>query len=142
MAEITWDGDAPAEVRAIVEPVLARYTHLMPPWLQRLHLAYDPNGNHCTADADSSPEYRWAKITLRSAFILETPEEREATIVHELIEVALSPVRTFTDDLIDRLLREDAPKFHGWTEEHFMRVTEGVIQDLTRGLVGREGRAA
>lgn len=137
--KIDWFPDLPPEVVEAVRPALERHRRLLPPWLQTLHVKYSPE-NDCTACTSASVEYRWASITFKASFLMDSPEEREDTIVHELLEVALAPVRSFTDDLIDRLLKDDDPKFHGWAEEHFMRACEGVIQDLAWGLAQPEGK--
>ncbi len=133
---IVWNADTPAEIFDAAEPLVEKWRHLLPPWCSMVYMMYsleDQNG--ASAVITACPEYRWVRIALCPPFLAD--EDREATIVHELLEAALSPMRSFAEDLLERVIKPEAPIFHGWAENQLTNAAEGVIQDLTRSLLGR-----
>lgn len=83
--------------------------------------------------------YRWASIRVHPGW-LDTPEwDRRQAVIHELLHVFLAPLANYAECEIDRLLKDEAPKYHGSVRAELTDRLEGAIQDLATVLRDREG---
>lgn len=103
-----WESDFPADVRAIVEPYLARWLPLLPTWCQEFRVRYR-GGESNTLKVDVSHRNRWAVLTVSGNWLDEPDSEREEAIIHELIHVALEPFCVATRRIVEDLTQEGTP---------------------------------
>lgn len=108
MAEPRWEPDFPADVRAIVEPILARWLLLLPTWCQEFRVRYRGDLDN-TAMVEISHRNRWALLTVSGNWLDEPESEREEAIIHELLHVALEPLWVAASRLIEDVTPEGSP---------------------------------
>jgi len=139
-------GEWPAESRAAVEPSLAGLEWLVPGWCETVWIAWAsvPRDNlEAEASATTSIEYpyRWAKIVVRPGFLDESVERRRSALIHELLHVFIGPLAEYAEQMADRLMKDDAPKFHETVREELRVRHESAVQDLAYAILGRERSA-
>jgi hypothetical protein len=83
-----WEPDFPADLRVIVEPILLRWLPLLPTWCQEFRVRYRGD-NENTAQVNVSHRNRWAILTITGNWLDEPESEREESLIHELVHVAL-----------------------------------------------------
>lgn len=130
-------NDLPPQISKVVAPIIAKHKGLLPTWCHTVHLVM--TNEPCRAACESKPEYRGAQIQIGPLFMNDPDEERENTIVHELIHVTLSP--------LDQLAYSLAPQPGVNQEasdmacEAIRRALEGCVSDFMR-YIGHAARYA
>lgn len=143
MSKFEFLGEWPAEARSAVEPSLAGLEWLVPGWCETVWIAWAsvPRDN---TEAESSATtgieypYRWAKITVRPGFLDDTARDRRSALIHELLHVFIGPLAEYAEQMADRLIKDDAPKFHETVREELRVRHESAVQDLAHAILGRE----
>jgi hypothetical protein len=129
-AELLW-GDMPAEYRRAVEPLIRRHGGKLPLWVATLSVRFsrDTEDGQAVAFMCVDYEYRQARITLTPVFLLDTPANRERTVIHEFLHAAQAPVRTFVADVLATYVEDDDVRKLLFSQYH--RLEEGCVQDAT-----------
>lgn len=123
----------PGEIREALEPLLARWAELLPPWLQDFRVEW-------VADLDKLMEVRvhhsnrWAVLRVGPGWLQESPEEREVTVVHEFVHVLLAPLRRAVDLVVDGVAPEDAA-FHRLAQSAITDGEESAVEDAARAII-------
>jgi hypothetical protein len=108
MTEIHIVSDFPQDIRPAVEGLLARYAYLLPTWCLTFVVRYKRN-EKLSGMVRVEPEYRRATLYISGAFVRESAADRENTIAHELLHVALWPMYKRGEALIEQLYADDEP---------------------------------
>lgn len=126
---IVWDANTEGVVRPVCEEALLFHLGIVPAWCTTLFVGYDAaySGNSAAFIA-TSPEYRWARITICPGVLQGTAWEREEHLVHELFHIPLEPLHEAATDL-RQMAKGQAPD--AFLEEHWRRAWEGAVCDLT-----------
>lgn len=127
-----WDAEFPADVRAIVEPVLLRWLPLLPTWCQEFRVRYRGD-NANTAQVNVSHRNRWAILTIAGNWLSEPRIEREEAIIHELIHVALEPCWSAASRFLEDVTQDGTPL----REFAHSALTDGLecsVDDLARSI--------
>lgn len=136
---VEWGNLLPGEVRAVVEPLLARWLAVAPTWCHVLAVHWDDaraddDAARTSATMESRPEYREAVLTISNAFLSETPESRERTVRHELAHLPTAGM----DDVFARLLRQfrkTNPTLHADFAEQWRQALEAATCDIGESYV-------
>jgi hypothetical protein len=106
---VHFDPDIPADIRAIVEAYVDRWSWLLPRWLQRLNVLVRDQGEvNEVANCHSLRHYRWATVTLYSCWLTDNEERREQSFVHELLHIPTAALAQFSRDAIKLLAKDEA----------------------------------
>lgn len=132
-------GDWPDEPKAAVVSAIEGLEWLVPAWCQSFVIRWEPVPAEGTDGTDSascciSYEYRWATVTIRPCFLSSPIPERREAMIHELLHVFIGPLAEYAETMVDRLLKEDSPKFHAATREELRIRNEGATQDLAHAI--------
>ena len=116
---VSVDDEVPAEVSALVVPIVEKLADLIPSWCEELRIRWTADLDHI-AQIRLQERYRWAVITLSGMWLDLTSEQRIHTIVHEMIHMHIEPLSAkarelVSDELPDKLIVE---------------ATEAVVCDL------------
>jgi hypothetical protein len=134
---VVWDAKVPAEVRAIVEPYVARYLHLLPAWLTELRVAWDAEDGNAGMKTNVCEEYRNGWLGICPKFLDGEEHWRHDTVVHEFVHFSVNPLYHLALRLIDHLDGQEKLQRHA--KEDARRVLEGVTVDLTEALMRLAG---
>lgn len=143
-SRVEYRGEWPAEARAAVEASMAGLEWLIPDWCTELILRWDsappdaPDGTAGAACTTACYEYRWACIRVYPSWLEGGPAERRQELVHELLHVFTAPLVEYVEKMADRLLKEDAPKFHATVREEIRERQEAATQDLSHAINRRD----
>jgi hypothetical protein len=135
---ICW-GYMPTEVREAFRPMLVQYLWLLPPWCRKLYVSYKQAHDSGDTDADAScgamVEYRTASISIHAGWLDRNPASRRDAVVHEVLHVPTMPMVQEQEDVIKRLVGDEAEKFRGHLQEQWRQRFEGTVQDLTFSIL-------
>lgn len=129
MAEITYTAGISTEVRAAIEPHLAKWAHIIPAWCHEVTVTWEDDELDGALDITVHSEYRRADLRVLPNF-LSCVERREQAVVHELLHIMTEPMRNVARDLRDVVAR-DHPALKEWAEEVIRHSNESVTCDLT-----------
>lgn len=127
-----WEPDFPADVRSLVEPILARWLLLLPTWCQDLRVRYRGD-NENTAMMEVSHRNRWALLTVTGNWLDEPADAREEALIHELIHVALEPAWSATSRIIEDLTTEES-SLQKLASSMAADGLEATVDDLARSI--------
>lgn len=136
---VTW-MDVPWEIREPVTEALRRWGFLIPAAIETLGVEYwqgqtDNDGKAVNASAamNAQSEYRQAFLSIYGGWLMDSEDERQRSILHEILHIPIAPMADGHKDAIERLLH-DAPVFQGYAIEQWRVATEGAVQDLRNAL--------
>jgi len=126
MIEVCWYPDVPAEIKAVAEPLIHRYLHLLPPWVKWLRVYYQDSGS---AFINVQYRYRELKLTVAAGLLLGDEEFRRNTFLHEFAHAYTAPISDTATTSMRIALGEDhnALKI---AEEAMDAVMESMTEDL------------
>lgn len=124
-----WEPDFPADVRAIVEPVLTDCLWLVPTWCQEFIVRYAPHVD-ARMQTEVSHRNRWAILMVTGQWLNEPADERTTTLTHELAHLVLEPFAVAANRVKDRL-SGDA---QGLADDMLRDGLECAVEDLARCL--------
>ena len=142
MGKFEFLGEWPVEAKAAVEPSLADLEWLVPAWCDSVSIRWSPISD--TGDESASAtcqwayEYRWARIDIHPCFLSDPPKDRRSGLIHELLHVFIGPLSQYAEEMADRLIKDDAPKFHATVREELRVRNESAVQDLAHAILARE----
>lgn len=87
---IEWEGDFPADLRAIVEPVFTPLEVILPTWCQTVVLRY-ASQEESTLKIELSIRNRWALIRICPGWFVHPEVERQDAMIHELCHALIEP---------------------------------------------------
>lgn len=127
-----WEPDFPPDVRAIVEPHLMRWLPLLPTWCQEFRVRYRGDED-ATLRIVTNHRNRWAMLVISGNWLDEPESEREQSIIHELIHVALEPFCTAAGRIVEDLTQEGTP-LRSLADSMFTDGLECSVDDLARSI--------
>lgn len=139
MTRITLARDFPPDLIPSVTHLLARYQHLLPTWCHDLTVRYKRN-EKLSGLIKVEPEYRRACLFISGAFVREDAIDRENTIAHELLHVALWPLYKRAEALAEMLCEGDEAGKKDLLAQ-LVELNEAAVCDLTRSVTEGAGKA-
>lgn len=137
MTKVWWHATFPAELRAVVEPLVHLHMALMPTWVHELCVYYAPLEANAAATMGADPEYRRAKLTITGDFFNASDEDRQQMMLHEFIHLPVSPLTNFTHALIDKLEDEQLKLY---LRDHWRQCMEGMVCDFEKIIADMHAR--
>ena len=132
MTDVIYTGAWPDDVRAIVEPALTPFLHLVPGWCRSLYVRFQAGEANDSAGISMDYEYRHAVLFVRPGWLEEMPEDRDKALIHEIAHLHVQPMRTVFVDLCDKGIQDQAFRDFAW--ERFKEAWEGAVEDLAWAL--------
>lgn len=126
---LEWDPEFPPELKSALEPLVEKWTWILPPWVHELVLRYKSEGK-VTASTHGYYKYRWQKVEFDTAFIMEEPIARERSVIHEFLHICFREQH----DALDILLNHVPEETKSLANDFLIAATEGVVQDLAEKL--------
>jgi hypothetical protein len=99
----TWNRQMPAEVRAILEPLLDKWDFVLPGWCDQLILEWDTveNDDESTLRCQPQEEYRQIRVIVFGQWLIEQEENREEAVLHELAHTLSAPLLDHAEDMLE-----------------------------------------
>lgn len=129
---IFWTG-VPAEVRAAAEPHLQRFLPLLPKWLERVHVAFNDNGEGNIAGIKTNEEYRSVYLDIYPRFLTLNDDMRVLTFLHEFTHPSQARMDDVFHALLNSLVDEDDPMY-AWASEQWRIGQENSTSDIEYGV--------
>ena len=130
---VTWEPDIPADIRAIVEPVLKHWDWLVPTWCQEFDVRYNPMKDARMA-VTVNYHNRWAVLHVTGQWFGEPEDMREMCLVHELIHIFLEALTAPVGRIIEGATEEDS-KERALADRMFADGMEQTVADLAHCLI-------
>lgn len=105
---IEWEGDFPADLRAIVEPVFTPLETLLPTWCQNFSFRHSPSIDK-TLQVQISVRNRWAVMEIGPSWLAHTAADRENSMIHEICHVLFEPFQWNAARALDAYAPEGGP---------------------------------
>lgn len=133
--KIRYDSDLAPEVRAAIDPHLAKWAFLIPGWCHDLCVRWDDEDPDSAVRIKARHEYREADMYVCAVF-LSDPAERERIVVHELAHLSLAPLTAVVGALRDALVAK-APDVEVWADEVLRQGEEATTCDIAELVMRR-----
>lgn len=132
-------GEWPPEAAAAASEALSDLEWLVPDWCPSVTLRWQvlSGDRQAVMSNDTDPTYRLAVVYFHPAFLSEPVRDRRHSAIHELLHVFVGPLALAAENLADRLLKEEAPKFHDQARADITHWHESAVQDLATVLLRR-----
>lgn len=139
--EVAWDGRLPHDVRAAVEPYVARWSLVLPREFQALAVRMErASADRAVGAAAADPEYRQGRIEITEHYMSQSDLERERTVLHELLHITLRPLRAEVEGLIsDQFDDPENDPYISRFSRAYANTEESVIQSIVFGLLPSSG---
>lgn len=131
---LRWEADFPADIRAIVEPVLEPWRPLFPTWCQELILRFDPKPA-ARMQAELNHRSRWGVLIVTASWLADPPAQRESSLVHEIVHFALEPLAVAVKAGLDEAIPDADDRARRLAERIVTDALECSVEDLAQGLV-------
>lgn len=125
--------NVPDLARGIIEPLVTRYSALLPSWAQLVYVRMDEagDGNGTTIECRASYSYREFCMTFHPGFLAQPPESHKTQVIHEILHASSCVLADWARDTINLLVPEsEAPKFRESLLEELRQRHESFVQDL------------
>jgi hypothetical protein len=103
--KVEWS--APSEIRQAVEPLLKRWLHLTPRWVNVLKVGYDERGGESICWIHTHYDYRWATLWVCPRFLDRNAKERHEDIRHEICHLITVAMADWCDQVLKKAIRDD-----------------------------------
>jgi hypothetical protein len=113
---IQWHPAIPPDVRAMAEPLLQKWKHIIPSWCERVFVSWEQADN-CKLQIFVREDQRDAILEIHPDWV-SFPEERERAIVHELCHFYNAPLKDWAKSCIERIIGNDYPTPGSEVAEH------------------------
>lgn len=131
-ADIRWEPDFPADLRPSVEPHLLRWAGLIPTWCQEFIVRYNSQQDGRMA-AHVNYRNRWAVLIVTPEWFDSPEEERENSVLHELVHIGMEPLSSAVDRIIRDTLEEGSP-LRELADGMFTDGMEASVEDMARAI--------
>lgn len=135
---IEWEGDFPADLRAIVEPVFAPLEKLLPTWCQTVVLRNVPNLDS-TLKVEISLRNRWVLVRVGPSWYAVSVIERQNSMMHELVHALLEPLNWAMKRILEAQELEGVG--HALAERTLEDGLEQAVEDTARSFLRALGAA-
>jgi hypothetical protein len=134
--KIHWEAGSPENIVALVDPLVAKWKHLFPHWLNEFEMFWREHDD-CKAEMTVTAEYRRASLKICPGFITSSPAQQEHIIVHEFCHCYTCPITAAAIQAIQKFF-PDSPTPGTEIAEMFIRermeaCTEDLALMLERG---------
>lgn len=109
MIEPYWDPTVPPEVREATEETLAKWSWVIPPWVQFFRVRWIPKMEDAVLEVSTSYHNRWAVLRIGPQWLTQPPEEREAALLHELVHIVLDPIHEALHQITTSTTEKNTP---------------------------------
>jgi hypothetical protein len=130
---IEWEGDFPADLRAIVEPVLAPLERVLPMWCQTLVLRHSPN-LESTLQVEISIRNRWVLVRVGPGWFAHPHAEREGSMIHEFCHVLIEPFNWAARRALDAYAPAEGQPARSHVDNTVSDGLEQAVEDMARAL--------
>jgi len=130
---VEWEGDFPADLRAIVEPVFAPLEVLLPTWCQTVILRHSPFLDS-TLKIEISVRNRWALIMVGPDWFSHPAAQRENSFIHELCHVLVEPYQWTVARALDAHGPEENSAAHRLLQQVLSDGLEQAVEDMARAF--------
>jgi uncharacterized protein YggT (Ycf19 family) len=130
---IEWEGDFPADLRSIVEPVFAPLETILPTWCQSVVLRYVSDLD-ATLKIELSIRNRWALIRVGPSWFQTTGAEREGAMIHEICHALIEPFQWNAARAIEAYGPEDGSPARVFTDQLISDGMEQAVEDMARAM--------
>jgi hypothetical protein len=130
---IEWEGDFPADLRAIVEPVFAPLEILVPTWCQTLIFRYTPNLDS-TLQCELSVRNRWMLFRVGPGWFAHPAAEREDAVIHEFCHALIEPFHWAVSRLIEAHGPADNTPARSFVDLTTRDGLEQAVEDMARAF--------
>ena len=135
--KLEWAKGVPKEVKAAAKPYFDLYRNVVPSWCRVVTVAYQqqpPLSPDSVADSASQVEYRQATIQLHGGWLNESEDDRERTVLHELVHIAVAPMYAIPEKLLE-CVQDSAAR--AVLEDQWRAAVEGVVCDVAEAFLRR-----
>ena len=130
---IEWEGDFPADLRAIVEPVMMPLEIVLPMWCQTLIVRNAPTLEH-TVTVECSIRNRWALVRVGPGWFSNTAAEREDSLIHEFSHALIEPFHWTTARALDAYGPEAGTPGRALLNQVVSDGLEQAVEDIARAF--------
>ena len=130
--------DVPDMARGIIEPLIDRYSALLPTWAQLIYVHWGDagDGKGATIECIANYSYRFFSMTFDPSFLPQREDEHRTQVIHEILHASSCVMADWARDTINRIVPEsEAPKFRESLLEELRQRHESFVQDLALRLV-------
>jgi hypothetical protein len=131
---IEWEGDFPADLRALVEPVFVPLEALLPTWCQTFVLRNIPTLEK-TLQIEISVRNRWAMLRVGPSWFAVTAEERRNSIVHEIYHVLFEPFQWNAARALDAYGPAEGSAERNFLNQMLTDGMEQAVEDMARSIL-------
>ncbi len=136
---LAWDIGIPPNIRPAIETALHPALAAAPSWCGELSVFYQTAGeNGGMAEMFMHPEYRRASLYVYAPWLALTVPERAEVVQHEVVHLAVQPMKNAMDDLLEAF-PDAPPPLQQWARKQFRRAMEGAVCDLTAAVCRARG---
>lgn len=129
---IEWEGDFPADLRAIVEPVFTPLEVLLPTWCQTVVLRNTPDLDS-TLKVEISLRNRWVLVRVGPSWYAVSAIERLNSIMHEIMHVLIEPLSWAMKRILEAQELEGASR--ALAERTLEDGLEQAVEDTARAIM-------
>lgn len=141
--QLHWGTDIEPDVRAVLEPLITRYSWLIPAWCRDVYVnVHYSRHDDAPASTGIRYEYRKANLDFYGTFFVESKQAQELHIIHELLHVSSSIYVDWAEGsfrqlapegtLRDKLIEDSRIYCESWTQD-----LARVIYDRCAGKKGK-----
>ncbi|KKN88104.1 hypothetical protein LCGC14_0251760 [marine sediment metagenome] len=127
MVEVTYMGDWPDDVKATISLEFDPMVFLLPSWCRSLFIYFENEPTERQAAAVSTNyEGRHINMFVRPNWFMETADDRERVLLHEITHTHTQPIRNVFSDAI----AGQDEQFRDFAWARFKETWEGAVEDL------------
>jgi hypothetical protein len=135
LEKIRYASDLSPEVRAAIDPHLAKWAFLIPGWCHGVDVRWDDDDTTGALVVTVHYEYRDADLIVLPNFLTHL-EHRQRQLVHELMHLLLAPLTAVAEALRDALVKQ-VPEMETWANEQLRQGEEATTCDLAELVMRR-----
>lgn len=131
---IEWEGDFPADLRAIVEPVFTPLEILLPTWCQTFVLRFCPSLDS-TLQIEISVRNRWALLRVGPSWLSHPEIERRNSMLHEICHTLFEPFQWNTARALDAYGPKEGTPEYVFLQQMLKDGMEQTVEDTARAIL-------
>lgn len=132
--QVVIDGPIPQEQKPVLLRMIGENAWLLPSWVERLYINFEPRGDTISLRMTVKEEYRTVRLTVCPEWLTSEDRVRISDLQHEFIHVPLDGLHRLALQLVDLL---DDEKLRAWAREEVRLASERATVDLEYAL-GRQ----
>lgn len=130
---IEWEGDFPADLRHIVEPMAAPLEIILPTWCQTVVFRNTPN-LESTLQVEMSIRNRWALVRVGPNWFAVPEIERQNALIHEFCHVLIEPFNWTSSRALDAYGPDSGTAGRTLLDQVVRDGLEQAVEDMARAF--------